>query len=311
MQKLGFEGRVAVVTGAGRGIGRAYALALADRGAAVVVNDVGGTLSGVGAADGDPADAVVAEIVAAGGRAIANRADVGDADAAAGIVDDAVAAFGRIDVVLANAGILARDGVPDLTVDALERHLRVHVIGSYNVVRAAWPRMAEQGYGRVVLTASVGLFGGAGLIAYSTAKGGVLSMARSLALAGADHGIAVNAVAPAADTRMVGDPALRAYSNIPPHADDDGARAPERTVPMAMLLAHEACPVNGELLTTGLGRYSRIVLGETRGLVDPTLGEADLLARWDEVVDPGDLRIHASTQDEITFREREVARARG
>lgn len=311
MQKLGFEGRVAAVTGAGRGIGRAYALALADRGAAVVVNDVGGTLSGIGAADGDPADAVVAEIVAAGGRAIVNRADVGDAHAAAGIVDDAVAAFGRIDVVLANAGILARDGVPDLTVDALERHLRVHVVGSYNVVRAAWPRMAEQGYGRVVLTASVGLFGGAGLIAYSTAKGGVLSMARSLALAGADHGIAVNAVAPAADTRMVGDPALRAYSNIPPHADDDGARAPERTVPMAMLLAHEACPVNGELLTTGLGRYSRIVLGETRGLVDPTLGEADLLARWDEIVDPGDLRIHASTQDEITFREREVARARG
>lgn len=311
MQKLGFEGRVAVVTGAGRGIGRAYALALAARGAAVVVNDFGGTLSGVGSADGNPADAVVAEIVAAGGKAIANRADVGDPDAAAGIVDDAVAAFGRIDVVLANAGILARDGVPELTVDALERHLRVHVVGSYNVVRAAWPRMAEQGYGRVVLTASVGLFGGAGLIAYSTAKGGVLSMARSLALAGAEHGIAVNAVAPAADTRMVGDPALRAYSNIPPHADDDGARAPERTVPMAMLLAHEACPVNGELLTTGLGRYSRIVLGETHGLVDPTLGEADLLARWDEVVDAGGLRIHASTQDEIAFRESEVARARG
>lgn len=311
MERLGFEGRVAVVTGAGRGIGRAYALALAARGAAVVVNDRGGPLSGVGASDEDPAGSVAAEIVAAGGRAIADHADVGDPDAATATVDAAIASFGRVDVVLANAGILARDGVPDLTVDALERHLRVHVVGSYNVVRAAWPRMVEQGYGRVVLTASVGLFGGAGLIAYSTAKGGVLSMARSLALAGAEHGIAVNAVAPAADTRMVGDPALRAYSNIPPHGDDDGARAPERTVPMAMLLAHKACPVNGELLTTGLGRYSRIVLGETRGLVDPTLGEADLLARWDEVVDPGDLRIHASTQDEIAFRESEVARARG
>ncbi len=309
MEKLGFEGRVAVVTGAGRGIGRAYALALAERGAAVVVNDLGGSLSGVGGAEDDPAASVVAEIAAAGGRAVADHADVGDPDAAARIVDRAVDAFGRVDVVVANAGILARDGVPDLTVDALERHLRVHVTGSYNVVRAAWPRMAEQCYGRVVLTASVGLFGGAGLIAYSTAKGAVLSMARSLALAGADHGIAVNAVAPAADTRMVGDPALRAYSNIPPHAADDGARAPERTVPMTMLLAHERCPVNGELLTTGLGRYSRIVLAETRGLVDPALGEADLLARWNEVVDPGDLRIHASTQDEIAFRESEVARS--
>jgi NAD(P)-dependent dehydrogenase (short-subunit alcohol dehydrogenase family) len=308
MQQLGFEGRVAVVTGAGRGIGRAYALALAERGAAVVVNDFGGSLAGVGGADEDPAAAVVAEIEAAGGRAVANRADVSDPDAAASIVEDAVAAFGRIDVVLANAGILARDDMAQMTADPLERHLRVHVVGAFNVVRAAWPRMVEQGYGRVVLTASVGLFGGPQLIAYSTAKGGVMSMARAMALAGAEHGIRVNAVAPAADTRMVGDPELRKYSNIPAQSSDEGARAPERTVPMTMLLSHEQCPVNGELLTTGLGRYSRIVLGETIGLVDPTLGEAGLLDRWDEVMDAGDLRIHASTQDEIAFREAQVAR---
>lgn len=307
MERLGFEGRVVVITGAGRGIGRAYALELAGRGAQVVVNDVGSSLTGSGA-DGDPGAAVVEEIRAAGGSAIASAADVGDPDAAASIVEDAVAAFGRVDVVLANAGILAPDGVPELTVDALERHLRVHVVGSYNVVRAAWPRLVAQGYGRVVLTSSVGFFGGPRLLAYSTAKGGVVSLARSLALAGAEHGIAVNVVAPAADTRMIGDPALRAYSNIPAAAEDE-TRAPERAVPMVSLLAHERCPVNGEMLVTGLGRYSRIVLAETPGIVAPELDAEGLLARWPEVVDPAGLRIHGSTQDAIAYREDAIAGA--
>lgn len=309
MERLGFEGRVVVITGAGRGIGRAYALELAGRGAQVVVNDVGSSLAGSGT-DGDPATAVVEEIRAAGGNAIASAADVGDPDAAASIVDAAVAAFGRVDVVLANAGILAPDGVPELTVDALERHLRVHVVGSYNVVRAAWPRLVAQGYGRVVLTSSVGFFGGPRLLAYSTAKGGVVSLARSLALAGAEHGIAVNVVAPAADTRMIGDPELRAYSNIPPQAEG-AARGPERAVPMVALLAHERCPVNGEMLVTGLGRYSRIVLAETPGIVAPELDAEGLLARWPEVVDPAGLRIHGSTQDAIAYREDAITGAEG
>ena len=179
---LRFDGRVAIVTGAGRGIGRAHALALADRGAKVVVNDVGGALAGHGS-DAGPAAAVVAEIVAAGGDAVANVASVADEAGAASIVADAIEHFGRIDIVVNNAGNLDAGGLPELTADAVARHLDVHVLGSLNVTRAAWPHLVEQGYGRIVLTASVGFFGSAHLLAYSTAKGATVSLARSLALA--------------------------------------------------------------------------------------------------------------------------------
>jgi len=308
---LRFDGRVAVVTGAGRGIGRAHALALAERGAQVVVNDVGGALAGDGS-DAGPAAAVAAEIVAAGGEAVANTASVADEAGAASIVADALEHFGRVDVVINNAGNLDPGGMPELTADAVARHLDIHVLGSFNVTRAAWPHLAAQRYGRVILTASVGFFGSPHLLAYSTAKGATVSMARSLALAGADPGIKVNVVAPAADTRMVTDPVLRAKSGLPPRDDEvppDPSRAPERVSPMVVVLAHESCPVTGELFAAGLGRFARIFLAETPGIIDRGIDAEGVLARWEEITDEAGYVVPVGSTGAVEFRERLLADA--
>ena len=309
--ELRFDDRVAIVTGAGRGIGRSHAHALAERGAKVVVNDLGNSLFGEGD-DPGPAAAVVDEIVAAGGEAIANTGDVSSEEGAASIAAAALDAWGRIDVVVNNAGNLAPDDMPSLETDALARHLDIHVIGSYNVTRAAWPHMAERGYGRVVMTSSIGLFGGPYLIAYSTAKGGVLSLGRSLAVAGVELGIKVNLLAPVAETRMVTDPLLRARSNLPPLGDRSApspGRGPERVSPMMVVLAHESCPVNGELFEAGLGRFARVFIGETHGIVEPGLSAEGVLAQWDQIMDETDYRVHAHTKEALTFREGLIAAA--
>ncbi len=179
MNSYRFEGRVAVVTGAGRGIGRAHALLLAERGARVVVNDLGGSMDGVGA-DAEPASTVAAEIVAAGGVAIADSSDVASAAGAQSLVDAAIERFGRLDVLVNNAGIIRWAGLPEADEDNLASHLAVHVMGSFNTTRAAWPQMVEQGYGRIVMTTSSGMFGLPNNLAYATAKAGVIGLTRSL-----------------------------------------------------------------------------------------------------------------------------------
>jgi len=274
MSRYGFEGRVAVVTGAGRGIGRAYALLLARRGARVVVNDLGGSMDGVGS-DPGPASTVATEIVDAGGYALADGRDVSTAAGAQALIEATVERYGRVDILINNAGIIRWAAMPEVDAENLASHLAVHVAGSFNTTRAAWPFMLERRYGRIVMTTSAGVFGLENNTSYATAKGGVIGLARSLAIAGARHGISVNCVAPAAVTRMAG-----AVADSPP-------MSPDLVAPLVAFLAHEDCPVTGEIYAAGAGRFARIFVAETQGYVQtenpPTV--EDVADHWSAIND--------------------------
>ena len=265
MSDYRFDGRVAVVTGSGRGIGRAYAALLASRGASVVVNDLGGSIDG-GGADAAPAMGTVAEIVGAGGTAIADDHDVSTVSGAQALVDTAVARFGHLDILINNAGIVRWGGFPEADAENLARHLAVHVGGSFNTTRAAWPHLVEQGYGRIVMTTSTGMFGLPDNLSYATAKAAVIGLTRSLTTAGRAHGIKVNLIAPAALTRMAGQPGGG--------GDTPGGGSPEMSpdlvAPMVAFLVHEACPVSGEIYTAGAGRFARLFIASTPGYVQAT-----------------------------------------
>jgi len=287
-----FDGRTAVVTGGGRGIGRAYARLLADRGASVVVNDLGGSIAGDGE-DVRPAATVTEEIIAAGGAALADGHDVATPAGAQALVDAAVDHFGRIDIVVNNAGIVRWAGFPDADADNLERHLAVHVGGSFNTTRAAWPYMLDQGYGRVVMTTSSGMFGLPTNLSYATAKAAVIGMTRSLNTAGARHGIKINLIAPAAMTRMAGQPEDTAgVSGTDP-------MAPDLVAPMVAFLAHEDCPVSGEIYAAGAGRFTRLFIASTVGYVhpgrEPTM--EDVAQHWATINDESGYSIPTSLGD--------------
>jgi NAD(P)-dependent dehydrogenase (short-subunit alcohol dehydrogenase family) len=283
MSRYKFDGRVAVVTGAGRGIGRAYALLLAERGASVVVNDLGGTMEGDGS-DDQPAVSVTAEIVDAGGSAIADTSDIATVAGGQSLVDAAVDGFGRVDIVVNNAGIIRFGSLPAVDADNLEAHLAVHVGGSFNTTRAAWTHMVDQGYGRIVMTTSTGMFGRPDNLGYATAKAGVVGMTRSLTAAGAAHDIKVNLIAPSASTRMVL-PSAGQGSTRP--ALPEGME-PELVAPMVAFLAHEDCDVSGEIYLAGAGRFARIFIASTEGYVHRQPGRPtieDVADHWDSIND--------------------------
>lgn len=229
----------------------------------MVVNDLGG------APDGEGADPTVAAAVAAEVGGVADTNDVADAAGAEALVAGAIERFGRLDVLINNAGIIRWAGMPEADDANLLAHLRVHLVGSLNTARAAWGHMAAQGYGRIVMTTSTGLFGLPNNIAYAAAKAGVVGLTRALAVAGAPHGIKVNAIAPAARTRMAG-----------PAGDDATV---DLVAPMAAFLAHERCPVTGEIYAAGFGRFARIFIATTPGWAgtDPTV--EDVAAHWDAI----------------------------
>lgn len=228
-------------------------------------------------ADTEPAATVVAEIATAGGQAVADGHDVSTEAGARDLVEGALARFGRVDVLINNAGIMRWAGMPEVDEETLARHLAVHLGGAFHTTRAAWPHLVDRGYGRILLTTSAGVFGLAQNLAYATAKGAVIGLMRSLATAGAGHGIRVNCIAPAAFTRMAG----------PPGPGTDRME-PERVAPMAAFLTHEDCPVTGEVYAAGAGRFARIVLAATDGWVattpEPTV--EDVADHWAAIRDP-------------------------
>lgn len=225
-------------------------------------------------ADAGPASTVTDEIVAEGGAAAADTHDVATVAGAEALVATAIERFGRLDVVVTNAGIMRWAAFPDVGDADLAAHLDVHVGGSFHTVRAAWPHLVAQGYGRIVTTTSAGVLGLANNTAYATAKGGVIGLSRSLAVAGRRHGVVVNCLAPAAWTRMAG-----------PAPEGDTGMDPDLVAPMAAFLAHESCPVSGEVYAAGAGRFARVFIGSTPGHLHadepPTID--DVAAHWAEI----------------------------
>ena len=301
MPDLNYRDRVVVITGAGRGIGREYALRFAERGAAVVVNDLGSSLTG----DVDsaaPADEVVEEIRHNGGRAVASHDSVASEAGAQRVIGLALSEFGRLDTLVNNAGILQMLPFAEMTAAGLQRHLDVHVMGTAMMCKAAWPHMVERGYGRIVTTVSGGMFGLPGLTEYGPAKGGVFAFTRSLALEAEPHGIRVNAIAPQAATRM-----LRASALSPElRAQLEDIMKVSLVAPGALYLGHEACALNGETLAVSGGKVCRIGLTYNDGFSDPALTPEMIAERLDEVLDQSSARLWTSATSRYEQRARDA-----
>jgi NAD(P)-dependent dehydrogenase (short-subunit alcohol dehydrogenase family) len=252
---LGFDGRVAVITGAGGGLGRQHALLFTSRGARVVVNDTGAAVDGRGDAS-SAADQVVEEIRSAGGEAVAHRKSIATEEGAATLMETAMEAFGRVDIVINNAGILRDSSFAKLSVEDLDAVLAVHLRGGMLVARAAWPQMIDQKYGRIVSTVSAaGLFGNFGQANYGAAKMGLLGLSNVLAIEGTKHNIKSNAIAPLARTRMT----ENVLGKVADRVD------PSLVSPVVAWLCHEDCPVTGRVYTVGGGRVARLAISMGAG----------------------------------------------
>lgn len=275
MAELRFDGRVAVVTGAGRGLGRAYALLLASRGAKVVVNDSGGDVAGNGI-DPEPADDVVRQIIAAGGDAVACTESVTTPAGGEAIVATALTHFGRIDILIHNAGTVRRASLTEMSYQDFDAVLDVHLRGAFHVVRPAFPVMCAAGYGRVVLTSSIGgLYGNRHVAGYAAAKAGVFGLANVVALEGAGEGVNCNVVVPAAVTRLADGLDVSAY---PP-------MGPELVAPAVAWLAHESCEITGEMVVAVAGRLARAVIAEAPGVYRPSWSIEEVAAHSEAVRD--------------------------
>ena len=293
MPDLRFDGRVAIITGAGGGLGRSHALEFARRGAQVLVNDLGGSLDGSGSSK-SAAQQVVDEITAFGGVAAPNHDSVASSEGGRAIVQGALDAFGRVDVLVNNAGILRDKAFHKMDGASIDAVIDVHLKGAFYVSQAAFALMREQGYGRIVNTTSgSGLFGNFGQANYGAAKAGLAGLTRVLAIEGASRGIKTNAIAPIAATRMT--------ENV---LGDLGVKVtPDSVSPLVALLAHEQCPVNGHVYSVAGGRIARIFVAETHGVVlEENTAEA-ILAQLSVIDEFDALRYYepSSLEDEIAI----------
>lgn len=304
--QLRFDGQVALITGAGGGLGREHALLLAQRGAAVVVNDLGSPTMGGQDHDRGPAEEVVSEIRSAGGTAIANSDSVADRAGAERMVAQALEEFGQLDIVINNAGIIRNRTFLNIGEYEFEPVLDVHVKGAFFVTRPAYEHMKARGYGRIVNTSSgSGLFGSFGQSAYAAAKAAIMGFTKTLALEGQRYGIKVNAIAPGALTRMTGD----VLGDGSPTADLFGLAGqdlvdrmgPHQVAPAVAYLAHRSCELNGEILSAAGGRVGRAFVGVTPGIYDENLTLESVAERIVEISDESGYLVPKSVDDEFRF----------
>src|SRR3989475_4975101 len=259
MSEVRFDGRIAIVTGAGGGLGKTHALLLASRGAKVVVNDLGGARDGTGTGASAMADQVVEEIKAAGGEGVADAHGVDTTDGGEAIVKTALDAYGKVDIVIANAGILRDRAFHNLTEEDWDKIFAVHVKGSFNVIQPAFRIMRQNSYGRIVVTTSnAGLYGNFGQANYSSAKTALLGFASTLELEGAKYNIKANVIAPVAASRLTED--------VMPAAALERLK-PELVSPVVAYLCSEECPVSGNIFTAGGGYIGRAAIVESKGAV--------------------------------------------
>ena len=297
---IGFDGRTAIVTGAGGGLGRAYAIELARRGARVVVNDLGGAVDGTGEGT-RAADAVVDVIRAAGGEAVANHDSVATPESGVAIVETALDSFGSVDVVVNNAGILRDRSFANMEQAEIDAVLDVHLRGAFHVSQPAFRHMKEAGYGRFVFTASnSGILGNFGQANYGAAKMGLVGLSNVLAIEGRKYGIASNVIAPVARTRMTED-------LLGPFAEDVD---PAQVMPMVVYLCSEANEFTHEIFSAGGGRYARFFIGVNEGWfagkgVVPSV--EDVAAHLDVIRDISEHQVFGSANDELALLGRILA----
>lgn len=301
--KIDFTDRVAIVTGAGNGLGKAHALALAERGAKVVVNDLGGDVHGAGG-DSTPAQKVVDEIVAAGGEAIVDGSDVSDAAAVQKMVDTVIEKWGRIDILINNAGILRDKSFAKMEHADFEKVVTVHLMGSLNCTKAVWPHMVEAGYGRILMTTSTsGIYGNFGQTNYAAAKSGIVGMMNTLAIEGAKKNIKVNSLAPTAATRMTEDLLPKPVLDI---------LKPEFICPGALYMVSDDAPTK-TILGAGAGVYAVSQMVESEGVFLPEdANTPEVVAeRWNEISDLSSAAALGSAFDQTTKYAALAAKALG
>jgi len=284
MADMRFDGRVAVITGGGRGLGRSYALLLASLGAKVLVNDPGAAISG-DAEDAGPAAAVVAEIEAAGGTALANLDSVATPEGGAAIIQSAVDAWGRVDILIHNAGNVRYGSIREISLEDFQAVIDVHLMGAFHVVKAAHPLMCDAGYGRIVLTSSIGgIYGNNRCVNYGVSKSAMIGLANVAALEGEEFDVKCNVIVPSAVTRMADGLDISQY---PP-------MEPELVAPAVAWLCHEKCSLSGDMLAAIGGRVARVFIAETPGVYQPDWTVDEIDARLHEIVagEPLDFGLH-------------------